>query len=167
MSYNIWNKLNNIPINKQALKDLLQSKEYEYSDELYVTDASGKKRFYTEHLPAYANTKFWTWYPDQRKFFGQKFGDLKIIGKQTVAPNITKFFAHMQRVHGSDYDLSNYLEDWKNWKAKKKPKTTYICQCSCSRYVLRTLSTLRKQENENLLCCPYCIKMKILRGQSL
>lgn len=167
MKNSFWNKIHNQPINKQALKDLFQNKEYEDFDELYIIDAGGKKRFYTEHLPAYANTKFWTWYPDQRKFFGQKFGDLKIIGKQTVAPNITKFFAHMQRKHGDDYDLSNYLKDLKNWKAKKKPKATYICQCSCNRYVLRTLSTLRKQKNKNLLCCPYCIKMKILRGQSL
>ena len=155
-----WHTLHNYPINKQALKEIIDYKE---DDEYW-----GKNIW--DNLPINTCTDVTQWGQNQKYIMGKRFGDLEVVGKikrpsKTMAFNI--FIIKKYGNHSNLWEVckEQLNEEWKQFKknygANRKP--TYVFKCVCGRYTKHKIQVISKSPRE-LQICRHCRFMKTSRN---
>tara|TARA_R100001440_G_scaffold65694_1_gene86592 strand:- start:34 stop:606 length:573 start_codon:yes stop_codon:yes gene_type:complete len=155
-----WQRLHNYPINKLALKEILDIKDTDLRSD-------NPKKGYWDKLPINTCTDVDKWSANQKVMMGKKFGDVFIVGRITRPQRKVAFYLSILKKYGDHFtkNLEDFNEDWKrfskNYSSNRKP--TYVFKCVCGRYTKFKIYTVKRLPRE-LQVCSHCVFMKKNRG---
>lgn len=168
MENSFWKRLHNYPINKQALKEILDVKDSDTdSESLGYLKGDGSKGFWDD-MPINTCTDVNEWSANQKHIMGQKFGDVVVVGRTKRPQRKDAFYISTLKKYGDHFtkNLEDFKEDWKRfnryYSSNRKP--SYVFKCVCGRYTkfkVRRVSLLPKE----LQACSHCVFMKKNRGE--
>ena len=164
MKNNFWERVHNEPINKQALKEFLETKD----DQLRIREEYGSKTGYNE-LPLGTCTDKSEW-GKRNVNIGDKIGDLTVVGRIKRPPKDFIFYAWFIRKHGEKFCLEKDHEFISSERKKFNKnytgnhKAAYVFRCVCGRYCKWKLRTLQKKDRA-YQCCSHCHLQKLNRGE--
>ena len=159
-----WQRLHNYPINKQALKEILDIKD----TDTYLKNDDPKKGYWDD-LPINTCTDVSKWTENQKQIMGQKFGDVVVVGRVKRPPRKIVFYLSILRKYGDHFtkNLEDFEEDWKRFRSNygNNRKPSYVFKCVCGRYTKFKIKTVRKLPRE-LQVCSHCVFRKVNRGDT-